>query len=88
MQAHGDLSLPDRQAVIQYVKTLSPRFASEPQPSCIDIPQPLPVTEKTILEGKQIYRVLNCWKCHGTKGRGDGPAAADLKDDWGRPIKA
>jgi mono/diheme cytochrome c family protein len=88
MQAHGNLPVQDRQAVIRYVKALSPRFASEPQPECIDIPQPVSATEKTILEGKQIYRVLNCWKCHGPKGRGDGPAAADLKDDRGRPIKA
>jgi mono/diheme cytochrome c family protein len=88
MQAHENMSLQDRQAVIQYVKTLSPGFMSGVQPRCIDIPQPLPATEKTTLEGKQVYRVLNCWKCHGPKGRGDGPAAADLKDDWGRPIRA
>ncbi len=88
MQPHANLSLADRQAVVQYIKTLSPGFSSSPPPKCVDLPAPPQATPAAISEGRQVYRVLGCWKCHGAKGRGDGPSAADLKDDWGRPIRA
>ncbi|HYK92373.1 MAG TPA: cytochrome c [Acidobacteriota bacterium] len=88
MRPFGSLSLHDRQALVQFIKTLSPAFAAKPQPKCIGLAPSIPMTEQTVHEGAQIYRVLNCWMCHGLQGRGDGPSSADLKDDWGRPIKA
>ncbi len=90
MQPHEKtLSEAERRAVVQYIKTLTPRFAPEPPPRCIRLTgSPLPSTAQSVSEGKQIYRLLECWKCHGKTGRGDGPAAADLKDDWGNPIRA
>lgn len=27
--------------------------------------------------GRELY-LLSCWQCHGTQGKGDGPAAANL----------
>ena len=30
---------------------------------------------------------MQCWKCHGVEGRGNGPSAAHLQDDLSRPIK-
>ena len=88
MRPYANLSLQDRQAVVEYVKTFSPKFAAGPQPKCDNLLQPVPSTEKTVFEGRQIYRILGCWQCHGSKGRGDGPAAANMTDDWGKPIKA
>ena len=29
---------------------------------------------------------MECWKCHGPTGRGNGPSAATLTDDQNRPI--
>jgi mono/diheme cytochrome c family protein len=89
MLAHEKtLSAQDRQAVVQYIKTLTPRFSSEPAPQCVTIPDAPLRTEQSVFEGRQIYRILNCWKCHGKSGKGDGPASRDLKDDWGQPIRA
>ncbi|MBI3655065.1 MAG: c-type cytochrome [Acidobacteria bacterium] len=82
------LSLEDRHAVILYIKSLSPGFAAGSALPCISIPDPLPVTPELVAEGKQIYRIMSCWKCHGVAGRGDGPASKGLKDDWGNPINA
>ncbi len=89
MQPHEKtLSEAERRAVVEYIKTLTPRFASEPSPQCIKLPAAVQATEENVAEGKQVYFVLNCWKCHGKTGKGDGPAAKDLKDDWGDPVRA
>lgn len=37
--------------------------------------------------GKILYQISQCGKCHGDGGKGDGPSAADLTDDWENPIK-
>ena len=34
-----------------------------------------------------MFIEAECHKCHGETGRGDGPSAAELKDDWGDPIR-
>ena len=89
MQPHEKtLGEEDRRAVVEYIKSFSPRFASEQPPACIDVPNPVPATEQSVAEGKQIYIVLKCWQCHGKTGRGDGPESGRLKDDWGNPIRA
>ena len=33
-----------------------------------------------------VYRMLQCWSCHGNAGKGDGPSANELVDDWETPI--
>jgi len=89
MQPHEKtLSEAERRAVVQYVKSLTPRFASEQPPVCMRLSNPIPSSKESVSEGKQIYRLLSCWKCHGKTGKGDGPAAPGLKDDWGNPIRA
>lgn len=35
--------------------------------------------------GKEVYVKARCAECHGAAGRGDGPKAATLKDEAGRP---
>ena len=30
---------------------------------------------------------MECWKCHGQEGRGDGPSASTLTDSNDQPIK-
>ena len=80
-------TLEDKRALIQYVKHFSKRFGHETAPACILIPPRPANAENAADEGKQIYRIVRCWNCHGVRGRGDGPAAADLTDDWDRRIK-
>jgi mono/diheme cytochrome c family protein len=89
MPAHEKaLSVEDRQAVIQYIKSLTPGFSAGAAPQCITIPAAPPRTEQSVFEGRQVYRILGCGKCHGKAGKGDGPASRGLKDDWGQPIRA
>ena len=81
------LGQDERLAVIAYVKTFSPRFARarrspEPRP----VPSAPPDHGALGWEGEQLFRLFRCAQCHGTGGRGDGPAAATTRDDWGLPI--
>lgn len=74
-------------SVVQYVKTFSPRFATE-TPKLVEIPTMTPATSVTLASGRQVYDKLKCASCHGSDGAGTGAITADLKDDWGRPIAA
>jgi cytochrome c oxidase cbb3-type subunit 2 len=88
MEGHRkDLTEAERRALVQFVKTLSPRFNAGNLSECQASPNPPPVSPELIAEGGQLYRLMQCGKCHGARGRGDGPAAATLKDDWGQPIR-
>ena len=40
----------------------------------------------SLARGKALY-TESCLKCHGESGRGDGPSAPTLEDNWGRPIE-
>jgi hypothetical protein len=73
---------------VGFVKSLSPRFAAGNDAACPAAPVPPPASPALVTEGGHLYRLLQCGACHGPAGRGDGPAAATLKDDWGQPIKA
>jgi mono/diheme cytochrome c family protein len=86
MTGHADLSPDEQRAAIAYVKSLVPRFASETAPACIEEPV-APSAEADVAEGRVVYRLLGCQKCHGAAGAADGPSAAALVDDWGDPIK-
>lgn len=39
---------------------------------------PIPADEKSIAAGKTVY-TKECYSCHGTAGKGDGPAAVALE---------
>lgn len=87
MVAQDDLSLEDRWAVVQYLKTFSPRFQAEQPESPMPIPQAPRRTKGLVLKGRKVYGKAECGECHGRGGRGDGPSAGQLKDDWGNLIR-
>ena len=81
-------SLTHRQRldVIAYLKTFSPRFATEKPEAPITIPSEPPYTAESVARGGAVYKKFNCAQCHGDGGHGDGPSADELKDDWGNAI--
>ncbi len=96
MPAFGPVfSLADQMALVAYIKAFSPKFndpvfALQPD-DLVKIPEkrPAPATPGSIALGKKVYEKMECAKCHGELGRGDGPSSiAGLKDDLGRPIEA
>jgi mono/diheme cytochrome c family protein len=81
------LSAQDRGDVIAYIKSFS-RFFQGASPAPFEIGGPPRMTAEGVAEGGRIYRELECFKCHGDRGRGDGSSAPTLTDDWDYPIRA
>lgn len=82
------LSRERREALVDYLKTFAPFFESEEEPEPIDIGGPSGGGEEAVAEGREIYEKIECWKCHGRAGRGDGQSAPSLEDEQGLPIRA
>ena len=73
--------------LVAYLKTFSPRWEKEKAGPPITIPPEPPVTIESISHGKYLFTQLECWKCHGPQGRGDGPSASTLTDNKDQPIR-
>ncbi len=86
MPSWAHLPEKDRWALVAYVKSLSEVFEAQPQERPVLIPKPPKRTKKLLALGKKFYREAGCFDCHGSSGKGDGPSAATLKDEWGYPI--
>lgn len=69
-----------RMDIVVYLKGFSPRFAKEKPGIPIQIPAESEVTLDSIKRGADVYSKLDCARCHGAKGHGDGPDAATLVD--------
>jgi cytochrome c oxidase cbb3-type subunit 2 len=85
---HWD-ALPEQNRidVIAYIKTFSPRWQSEKPGDAIKIPDEPAVTMQSITHGAELFQKMECWKCHGQQGRGDGPSASTLTDSKDNPIR-
>jgi DMSO reductase family type II enzyme heme b subunit len=74
--------------LVAYLKYFSAFFETQSEA------EPLPVTsapgadEEALAEGKEFYEKIECNKCHGAAGRGNGPSAPTLEDDDDRPVRA
>lgn len=96
MPSFGDLTPFERWALVAYVKQLSQfklpngnvkkHFEAAPPKTKTAIPPP---PEKADLgHGEKLFRTeVQCMKCHGEKGLGDGPSAEELTDALDNPIK-
>jgi mono/diheme cytochrome c family protein len=84
-----NLSDNDRWAVVEYIKSFSPRFAdpNEDRNTVITLSTPPARDETTMSEGKALFTKLACVTCHGETGHGDGSSAVSLVDDSQTRIK-
>lgn len=78
----------ERADLVAWVKHFSPRWTNEKPGTPITIPPEPEITPVRIKAGRDVYARVQCWKCHGVLGQGNGPSAATLTDDLGRPIAA
>jgi mono/diheme cytochrome c family protein len=87
MPIWNTFSPQQRADLVAYIKTFSARWEKEKAGDPIKIPPEPPVTIESIAHGKALFTKLECWKCHGPQGKGDGPSAATLTDSKDQPIR-
>jgi cytochrome c oxidase cbb3-type subunit 2 len=82
-------ALTDQQRtdLVAFIKTFSPRWKTEKPGDPIQIPAEPALTVASIKHGSELFQKLECWKCHGQEGRGDGPSASTLTDSNDQPIR-
>jgi mono/diheme cytochrome c family protein len=83
------LTAQQRDNVITYIKTFS-RFFQGASPQAV-APSRAPggPSQEDLDRGRTLYEdELQCLRCHGNAGRGDGTSAPTLTDDPGFPIRA
>jgi DMSO reductase family type II enzyme heme b subunit len=95
MYGWGDV-LTDQQRwdLVAYLKTFSDRFKNEQytKDQVLTIPfqgDPRKADKALLEEGDKLYHDPNgakCFMCHGNSGRGNGPSADTLTDDWNNKI--
>jgi mono/diheme cytochrome c family protein len=88
MPSHTDVPESDRRDVIAFIKTFSKRWAvvAPGEPLTIDSAPATVGSNESSGRGKDVYATMQCAKCHGDTGKGDGPSSADLEDSWGDKI--
>lgn len=82
------LSRGQRQALVDVLKGFSSFFESEAPGEPIDVGSPSGGGDEAVAAGRETYERIECWKCHGRAGRGDGTSAPTLEDEDGLPIRA
>src|ERR1700682_2251170 len=77
----------NRADLVAFIKTFSPRWKTDKSADIIKFPAEPALTLDSIKHGKELFTKLECWKCHGAEGRGDGPSASTLTDSNDQPIR-
>jgi cytochrome c oxidase cbb3-type subunit 2 len=77
----------ERWALVDYLKTFSPRFEQAHDLAAIPLPEP-PGRARDAANGRSVYERMQCAKCHGDDGRGVGPSSVELKDTAGRFVNS
>jgi mono/diheme cytochrome c family protein len=87
MPAFTFLTDDERGLLADYVRWLA-RIDTAPVPPKVEIGTPVASSPASIARGKEIWTSMQCEKCHGPGGKGDGPSAETLVDTAGRKISA
>lgn len=78
----------ERKAVVAYLKTFFPKWQERGAGAPVYLPAAPEFlgSPESVARGAQLYDMLDCGRCHGTGGAGDGPSAKTLvPDSWGNP---
>ena len=87
MPAWKPLTNQNRADLVAYVKGFSTKWKGATPGTPIAIPAEPPVKIESLLHGRELFQKMECGKCHGPEGHGNGPAAATLTDSKDNPIR-
>jgi mono/diheme cytochrome c family protein len=87
MPSWATLTAQNRADLVAFIKTFSARWVTEKPGEPIQVPAEPKLTVESIKHGGELFQKLECWKCHGQEGRGDGPSASTLTDSNDQPIR-
>src|SRR5437879_5207049 len=76
----------NRADAVAYIKTFSPKWRTLKAGTPITIPPEPAAAIESILRGRGLFQKMECWKCHGPQGHGDGQSAKSLTDNKDNPI--
>ncbi len=83
MPAWGDAVSPeDTWALINLIKSFSPRFEKEKPLASVEPGVAPAATAELVARGKKLFTEQKCVDCHGAKGAGDGKFSDSLMDAW------
>lgn len=86
MPAWQALRSQERADLLAYIVEFCPRWKEEKAEKPLDIPAETANTSESIKRGEAVYTKMECGKCHGKDGRGNGRSASTLTDSKDRPI--
>jgi cytochrome c oxidase cbb3-type subunit 2 len=86
MPSWNALTAQERADLLAFIKDFSPRWAVEKPEPPLAIPAEPAETPESVTRGGKVYERMECWKCHGKDGSGNGPSATTLTDSKDRPI--
>ncbi len=72
--------------LVDYLKGFSLDFEDFPAEQEFVLEGKFELTPESIARGAEVYVKAECAKCHGESGRGNGPSAAELEDEWAHRI--
>jgi mono/diheme cytochrome c family protein len=81
------LTNDERTQLVAYVKTFSRFFQGGTPPEAVSFGGGIRGGQEAVDSGRALYQKVECWKCHGQSGRGDGQSAPTQKDDEDFPIR-
>ncbi len=86
MPSFRGLTAGERRLAVTAVRRFYPGFATA-RPTPIAVPEAPALDAAAAARGRETYAAAGCASCHGETGRGDGPSAADLRDETGLRIR-
>jgi mono/diheme cytochrome c family protein len=86
MPSWSALTAKERANVLAYIENFSPRWNGEKHEAALEIPAEPSANAESVTRGNQVYQRMECWKCHGKDGSGNGPSSTTLTDNKDRLI--
>jgi mono/diheme cytochrome c family protein len=87
MPSWKPLTNQNRADLVACIKSFSAKWKGATAGASIAIPAEPEVKIEGILHGRELFQKMECWKCHGPEGHGNGPAAGTLTDSKDNPIR-